>query len=104
MKIKDFVTDIKVINSMGELRTSSENSIVFPNGWVASVLKKEDWHSFNGNYSVAVCDYNGYFDWDILEMFGTVNGAVICNTENEVCEILIIIKNLKSIKGSDYSD
>ena len=62
---------------------------VFPNGWVASVLKKEYWHSFNGNYSVAVCDYNGYFDWDILEMFGAVNGAVICDTEDEVCEILI---------------
>jgi len=41
MKIKDFVTDIKVVNSMGELRNSSENSIVFPNGWVANIINKK---------------------------------------------------------------
>ena len=95
MKIKDFENKgINVVDSMGEKRMTKDNSIVFPNGWVASIIKKAD-----NTYSVAVCDYEGYFNWDILkEHCVTNNGCVSCNTEDEVCNALVIIENLKSIR------
>ena len=99
MKIQDFVNKgINVVNSMGEKRITKDNSIVFPNGWVASIVKKENWNDLKSNYSVAVCDYNGYFNWDILNSFGAVDGKFSCYTENEVCDALVIIENLKSIR------
>ena len=90
MKIQDFVDKgITVRNDMGEIRRTRDSSIVFPNGWVASIIKKDK------EYSVAVCDYNGYFDWNVLKSFGESNGTIICNTEDKVCKALTIIENLE---------
>ena len=95
-EIKDYVAEGVpfVINSMGERRTTRYGSIIFPNGWVASITRpRED----IDKYSVAVCNYDGYFDWDILgKFFGTKKGAVICGTEEDVCMVLECIKNLQN--------
>ena len=86
MKIQDFVDNgLTVTNDMGEVRKTTEKSIVFPNGWVGSIVIRDS------DYSVAMCDYNGYFNWDILKP----NGVIICKTEDEVCDALNIIKSLK---------
>lgn len=62
----------EVVNDYGEHRHTSDRSIVFPNGWVASIVENNgvDTYKPNGehikefksnkNYSVAMCDYNGY--------------------------------------------
>lgn len=93
MTLQDFINKgITVRNSMGEIRTTSDSSIVFRNGWVASIVKTE-----NNEFSVAVCDYNGYFDWNILRPFGTSKGTIICKNEDEICKALTIIELLKNI-------
>jgi hypothetical protein len=90
MKIQDFVNKgITVKNDMGEIRKTSESSIVFPNGWVGNILKKDD------GYSVAVCDYNGYFDWNILKPFSNNDGIVFCQNEKDVCNALSFIEAFK---------
>jgi len=90
MKIQDFINKgITIVNSMGEVRETRHSSIVFPNGRVASIVIEED------NYSIATCDYDGYFNWDILKPFGaSKDGVIICKTEDEVCKALAIIESL----------
>jgi len=89
MKIQDFINrGIRVINDMNELRIPSRASIPFSNGWVASIVTTD-----NG-YSVAVCDYNGYFNWGILNSYGAERGKFQCKTEDEVCNALAIIESL----------
>jgi len=94
MKIQDYVNEgINVVDSMRGLRKTTYSdsyiSIVFPNGYVASIYKDEN------KYSVATCDYEGYFNWNILKEFNNGNhGAVSCCTEEEVCNILEFIKGL----------
>lgn len=80
---------IECTNDMGEHRTSSINSIAFPNGYVASIVYKED----KKKYSVAVCDWNGYFDWDILKKY-CGNGSFLCDTEDEIISACEVIRNL----------
>jgi len=97
MTIQDFVDKgIIVVNNMGEIRRTYERSIVFPNGWVGSIVTDGD------GYSVATCDYDGYFDWNVLRPFGKGkeknNGTIFCKTEDEVCKVLSIIESLKSIR------
>lgn len=81
------------INDMGEqvkVRVDSRHiSIPFSNGWKASI------HIEEGKYNVAVCDHNGYFDWNILKPFGLDNGTIDCNSEEELCKALTIIEALK---------
>lgn len=97
MTIQDFINKgVTVINDMGELRKvrneSGYISIPFSNGWVASISKEKS------NFSVATCDYNGYFDWHILEPFGAAyDGTINCKTEEEVCKVLSAIESLKDI-------
>jgi len=93
LELKDFVEKgLTVINDMGETRKTTDSSIVFPNGWVASIVNPSDG---SAKYSVAVCDYNGYFNWNILRPFGaTENGTILCNNEQEVCKVLSIIEML----------
>ena len=89
MTIKDFVSrGVTVTNNMGEIRRTSDSSIVFDNGWVASIIKNEE------GYSVATCDYNGYFDWNVLEPLRKGSGAILCETEDEVCKVLEFIELL----------
>jgi len=93
-RIVDYVSEgiPEVINDLGEHRRTRPGSIVFSNGWVASIVHPDEAPDL---YSVAICDYNGYFDWSILgKFFATDNGAVICNTEEQVCGVLEHIKNL----------
>lgn len=83
-----------VVNDYGEIRTTKENSIVFRNGWVASIVKNTKHHEKNKKYSVAMCDYNGHFDWDILNEYGADNGCFYCDTEEEICKALTVIERL----------
>ena len=79
----------EVINDCGEYRLTREDSIVFPNGWVSSIVLSK--HPKKGKYSVAMCDWNGYFDWSILNDYGADNGELFCNTELEIiiaCETI----------------
>ena len=62
----------EIINDYGEHRKTKENSIVFPNGWVASIVPST---KIKGKYSVAMCDYDGYFDWSILNKYGATEGC-----------------------------
>lgn len=93
----------EVVNDYGEHRHTSDRSIVFLNGWVASIVENNgaDIYKPNGehikefksnkNYSVAMCDYNGYFDWDILNQFGAIDGCFYCDDELEIlvaCETI----------------
>lgn len=106
MKISDFVARglNNVINDMGEIRNTTNSSIVFPNGWVASILDKniKPYLKQTERYSIAVCNYDGYFDWDILIPFGAVKehregrGCVETDDEAEVCRILTVIENFTS--------
>ena len=68
----------EVVNNYGEHRQTREGSIVFPNGWVASIVENDGvdvWQpdgkyikEFKSNkiYSVARCNYDGYVDGEIL--------------------------------------
>ncbi len=92
MELKDFVAKgLTVVNDMGETRRTSESFIVFPNGWVGSIVKPSDG---SAEYSVAVCDYNGYFNWNVLKPFGNNDGTITCKNEQEVCRALSIIEML----------
>lgn len=81
----------EVKNEYEETRKTRPGSIVFPNGWVASIVKSE---KFEGKYSVAMCDYNGYFNWSILNEYGACNGEFICNTE---LDIIIACESIRRI-------
>lgn len=96
--LREFVDEgLTVINDMKERRESyadlirNYTSVVFSKSTVASVI-------YNNNelyYSVAVCDYNGYFNWNFFDdsPFKTDKGSVICKNEFEVCLILSWIEN-----------
>lgn len=93
----------EVINDYGEHRYTRERSIVFPNGWVASIVENDgidvyhpdrkhtkEYKSYK-KYSVAMCDYNGYFDWSILNQYGAIDGRMYCDDELEIivaCETI----------------
>lgn len=93
----------EVVNDYKEHRYTNDRSIVFPNGWVASIVENDgvDVYKQNGEhikefksnkkYSVAMCDYNGYFDWEILNQYGAVEGCIYCDDELEIlvaCETI----------------
>ena len=98
----------KVINDLGEYRQTSEHSIVFPNGCVASIVenngvdvyhpdgKHTKEYKSNKKYSVAICDYNGFFNWSILNQYGAIDGCLYCDDELEIimaCETIRRLKN-----------
>ena len=93
----------EVINDYGEHRHTRERSIVFPNGWVASIVENDGVdiyhpdgkhtkeHKSNKKYSVAMCDYNGYFNWSFLNQYGGIDGCLYCDDELEIivaCETI----------------
>lgn len=82
----------EVVNNIGETRKTRENSIIFLNGWVASIVELKDSDPrTDKKYSVAMCDYNGYFDWSILNQYGANQGCIFCDTELEIiiaCETI----------------
>lgn len=97
MSRKEFIQRAvpEVVNDYGETRKTRENSIIFPNGWVASIVENTQHPEKNAKYSVAMCDYNGYFDWSILNQHGADNGCFYCDNEDEICKALTIIEGLR---------
>lgn len=97
MSRKEFIQRAvpEVVNDYGETRKTRENSIIFPNGWVASIVENTQHPEKNAKYSVAMCDYNGYFDWSILNQYGADNGCFYCDNEDEICKALTIIEGLR---------
>lgn len=87
---------ITVTNSMGEVRTPSENNIPLENGRVISIVDTIKWKELNihGRFSVGVSDYDGYFDWNMLSQFGSINGCIYCNTEDEIIQACEKIRGL----------
>lgn len=97
----------EVVNDYGEHRKTRERSIVFPNGWVASIVENNgvDTYKPNGEhikefksnkkYSVAICDYNGYFDWDVLNKYGAIDGCIYCDDELEILVACETIRRLQ---------
>ena len=80
----------EVTNELGELRQTKPTSIVFPNGWVASIVTNEG-NDSDKKYSVAMCDYEGYFNWTILNEYGAIKGCLYCDNELEIilaCETI----------------
>lgn len=94
--LKEFVENgLTVINDMGERRESyvdfkrGYSSIVFSNNRIASICYRDN------EYSVAVCDYNGYFNWKFFDNspFEVDMGSVNCDNEEKVCGVLEWIKS-----------
>jgi hypothetical protein len=104
-----------VINDYGETRTTEYHedtntaSIILNNGWVVSIIRP-DFGADNKHWSVAVCDYNGYFDWNVLKPFGTEKspnalgdhkmidtGCILCDTEERVVQIIKAIQAFKPL-------
>ena len=97
----------KVVNDMNETRYTRPTSIVFPNGWVASIVENSGVTVFHPNgtrteefksdkkWSVAICDYNGYFDWSILNQYGAIDGCLYCDTELEIIVACETIRRLE---------
>jgi len=104
MSIKEYIEKFsisEIVNNMNEQRKTTDSSIVFSNGWCASIIDKtkQHWADQKLRYSVAVCDWDGYFNWNILKQFGAnEHGTYLCDTEDEVCEMLENIRNLKNIR------
>ena len=93
----------EVINDYGEHRHTRERSIVLPNRWVASIVENDGVDVYhpdgkhtkeyksNKKYSVAICDYNGFFNWTILNQYGAIDGCLYCDDELEIivaCETI----------------
>lgn len=100
---------LTVRNGMDEIRKTSERSIVFPNGWCASIALvdhdiRSEWANEhpNAKYSVAVCDWDGYFDWEMLRPFGDPHGMIPCDTDEDVCMALTIIQAINPHMYLDY--
>lgn len=109
MTRKDYIEKYsikQVTNDMNEIRNTQENSIVFDNGRVASIVKNDGIKVYpphekpytkmlsDKKYSVATCDYNGYFDFETLNKYGAIQGCIYCNTEDEIQAACNIIRNL----------
>lgn len=95
----------EVVNLYGEHRKTSKRSIIFPNGWVASIVRnvgvlvfgkdgKRTEYKSNKKYSVAMCDYAGYFNWSILDQYGAIDGCLYCDNEEEIIAACEIIRKL----------
>lgn len=41
-----------------------------------------------------MCDYDGYFNWDILNAYGADDGCFYCNTDDEIINACEIIRKL----------
>ena len=81
-----------VTNDHGEVRNSRKTSIVFPNKYVASILV------LSNGYSVAACDWNGYFWWEVFDKeIRSEEGGCFCKNEDEVCVAIEKIAGLPQL-------
>ena len=107
--LKEYVNKFgmgNVRNDMGEILHSSDRSIVFPNGYVASIVPNRGVNVYkdktstiefksNKKYSVAACDWDGYFNWKILNQFDdAIDGCIYCDNE---LEIIIACENIRRL-------
>lgn len=58
-----------------------------------------------------MCDYNGYFDWNLLNQYGAIEGCIYCNTELEIliaCETIRrhedLLVRLEVVRMSDITE
>lgn len=77
------------------LLSNGEGRIIFPNGWYAHIAINTFRPEKNAKYSVALSDYNGWFNWDKLNKYGADDGRFYCNTEDEIIRACEIIRKLK---------
>lgn len=94
MSIKDFVEKgVTFRDSYGHLVETSDRAINFQNGWRATICRYPNKEGYE--FSLGICDVDGYFDWNILKQFGAnEKGVLFCLNEEEVCKHLDEIKNL----------
>ena len=85
----------EVIDTFNEYVRTDKYHIVFPNGWIASIVPNLDHKELDAKYSVAMCDYDGYFDWVILNQFGATKGCFYCNDDLEVLIACETIRRLR---------
>ncbi|MDD3123566.1 MAG: hypothetical protein PHC62_08670 [Candidatus Izemoplasmatales bacterium] len=92
----------QIVNTMYEVHKThyyEENntaSIILNNGYIVSIIHPMDSEDPN-LWSVAVSDYDGYFDWDILKPFFRTrsdkeSGCVNCHSEEDVCKLVYAIE------------
>lgn len=84
----------KIKDDYGEVKNTTEERIIFPNGRIAYIVNNLSNPEKNAKKTVAVCDYNGFFDWEILNKYGADGGCFYCNTEDEICHALSIIESI----------
>ena len=83
----------RVEDDYGNYVYTTSNHIVFPNFACASIITKKDDEGNIDCYSVAMCDWNGYFDWNIMNEYGANDGCFYCKDENDVIEACEIIRH-----------
>ena len=86
---------IDVFSEYGEFVNTTLRRIVFENGRCAHIIDHENNHRFSNRFSVATCDHEGHFDWEILNGYtGAKDGCIPCDTEDEVIAACEFIRNL----------
>lgn len=87
------------------LKRNNHYSILFQNNYKASIIVKTN-KDMPDTYSIAVFDANGFMYTKVLEKFNIYcdeTGAITRKTEEEVCAVLDLIKQLPkyAVWGSD---
>jgi len=85
----------RIVNDYDEERTTNVHRIIFPNKWCASIVENVTYPEKDADYSVALVDWNGNFDWDVLDKYGADEGCFYCNTESEIIDACEVIRGLK---------
>lgn len=83
----------KVEDDYGDVVYATSSHVIFPNFFCASIIAKKNDDGEITHYSVAMCDWNGYFDWDIMNEYGATDGTFKCYTEDDVIEACEIIRH-----------
>lgn len=79
-----------IVDGCGAYIQTNEQRIIFSNGWIACISKNIG-NLSNKKYSVAMCDYDGCFNWSILNQHGGIDGCIYCDDELEIiiaCETI----------------
>ena len=82
-----------VTNDYDEIVYGTSSHIIFPNFCCASIIAKKDDDGEIMCYSVALCDWNGYFDWTVMNEYGATDGTFRCYSEDDVIEACEIIRH-----------
>lgn len=95
----------KAENDYGEMVYTTPSIIVFPNFTCASIIKRwdDDYRHIIG-YSVAMRDWNGYFDWTAMNEYGAKDGCFCCDDENDVIEACEIIRHYQGCNNNNNNN